>query len=76
MLAAINRHSDHSKKYHTKEKSNEDLLQYIPIDLLHGPLAPKGGILVLLIKFSFQSESPLCFNYAKEMNIDERFCEE
>jgi len=40
------------------------------------PPGPLKGNLILLIKISFQSESSLCFNYAKEMNIDERFCEE
>jgi len=50
MFTTIYRHCDHRKKYHAKEKSNQYLLQYIPIDFFHSA--------------------------AKEMNIDERFCEE
>jgi hypothetical protein len=41
MLTAIYRHSDQRKKYHAKEKSNEDLFQYVPVEFLHA--AYKGN---------------------------------
>jgi len=50
MLTAIYCNGNHSEKYHTKEKGNEDLFQYVPVQFFHLP--------------------------AKEMIIDERFCEE